>query len=37
MMSSVCRVASTEPWPERAWSEWPCVISARGTGRTGSM
>ena len=27
-MSSVSCVASTAPWPARAWSEWPCVISA---------
>ncbi len=31
------RVASTAPWPARAWSEWPWVISARSTGRIGSM
>ena len=37
MMSSVSRVASTAPWPARAWSEWPWVMSARATGRTGSM
>ncbi len=24
-------------WPARAWSEWPCVITARSTGRQGSM
>ncbi len=30
-------MASTAPWPGRAWSEWPCVISAFSTGRTGSM
>ena len=36
-MSSVSCVASTAPWPARAWSEWPCVISARSTGRVGSM
>src|SRR5690606_22570326 len=23
--------------PPRAWSPWPCVITARGTGRDGSM
>ena len=32
MIRSVSRVASTAPWPARAWSEWPCVISARATG-----
>ena len=37
MIASVSGVASTAPWPARAWSEWPCVISARATGRTGSM
>src|SRR4051812_22767092 len=37
MMSSVSWVASTAPWPARAWSEWPCVISAFSTGRVGSM
>ncbi len=31
-MSSVSCVASTAPWPGRAWSEWPCVITARSTG-----
>ena len=36
-MSSVSWVASTAPWPGRAWSEWPWVITARSTGRTGSM
>ena len=36
-MSSVSCVASTAPWPARAWSEWPCVISALSTGRIGSM
>src|SRR6266571_18366 len=37
MRSSVSAVASTAPWPARAWSEWPCVISARSTARRGSM
>src|SRR4051795_1138164 len=37
MMSSVSWVAITAPWPARAWSEWPCVISAFSTGRVGSM
>src|SRR5712691_11116802 len=37
MRSSVSAVASTAPWPARAWSEWPCVISARSTARGGSM
>ena len=37
MMSRVSRVARTAPWPGVAWSEWAWVISARGTGRTGSM
>src|SRR5262249_19742805 len=37
MKSSVSCVASTAPWPGRAWSEWPCVISALSTGRSGSM
>src|SRR5262245_24985287 len=36
-MSSVSCVASTAPWPARAWSEWPWVISARSTGRVGSI
>ena len=36
-MASVSAVASTAPWPGRAWSEWPCVITARGTGPAGSM
>src|SRR4051812_23660663 len=36
-MSSVSCVASTAPWPARAWSECPCVISARSTGVVGSM
>jgi hypothetical protein len=26
MMSSVSGVASTWPWPARAWSAWPWVI-----------
>ena len=30
-------VASTWLWPGRAWSEWPWVITARSTGRTGSI
>ena len=37
MMASVSAVASTAPWPARAWSEWPCVITARGTAADGSM
>jgi hypothetical protein len=37
MIFSVSGVAMTEPWPGRAWSEWPWVISARRTGFTGSM
>ena len=36
-MSSVSCVASTAPWPGRAWSEWPCVITALSTGRVGSI
>src|SRR3974390_2915054 len=36
-MSSVSCVASTAPCPGRAWSEWPWVITARSTGRVGSM
>src|SRR5882762_5180108 len=35
--SSVSCVASTAPWPARAWSEWPCVITALSTGRVGSI
>src|SRR5262249_37327673 len=35
--SRVSCVASTAPWPRRAWSEWPWVITALATGRTGSM
>ena len=30
-------VATATPWPARAWSECPWVITARSTGRTGSM
>src|SRR5215467_12071519 len=37
MRSSVSWVASTAPWPARAWSEWPCVITALSTGRVGSI
>src|SRR4051794_17673617 len=37
MMPSVSAVAITAPCPARAWSEWPCVTSARGAGRSGSM
>ena len=33
MISSVWRVARTFSWPALAWSEWPWVIKARGTGR----
>src|SRR2546423_1551155 len=36
MRSSVSRVASTAPWPARAWSEWPCVMTALSTARVGS-
>src|ERR1700704_5911861 len=35
--SSVSCVASTAPWPARAWSEWPWVITALSTGRVGSI
>src|ERR1700681_1833724 len=35
--SSVSCVASTAPWPARAWSEWPWVITAVSTGRVGSI
>src|SRR5262245_42808158 len=37
MRSSVSWVASTAPWPARAWSEWPCVITALSTGCVGSI
>src|SRR5262245_25156799 len=37
MMSSVSCVASTAPWPARAWSEGACVIRALSTGRVGSI
>jgi hypothetical protein len=33
----VSGVASTAPWPARAWSECPWVMSARATGRVGSI
>ena len=33
----VSGVARTVPWPARAWSAWPWVITARSTGRTGSI
>src|ERR1700681_3259592 len=35
--SSVSSVASTAPWPARAWSEWPWVTTALSTGRVGSI
>ncbi len=25
------------PWPARAWSLWPCVMTARSTARAGSI
>jgi len=37
MIASVSGVAATISWPARAWSAWPWVITARATGRTGSM
>src|SRR5215470_11001344 len=37
MRLSVSWVASTAPWPARAWSEWPCVITALSTGCVGSI
>jgi len=36
MIASVSGVASAERWPGRAWSPWPCVITARGTATAGS-
>jgi hypothetical protein len=37
MIAKVAGVAATAPWPDLAWSLWPWVITARSTGRTGSM
>ncbi len=37
MIASVSGLASTAPWPGRAWSAWAWVMTARSTGRTGSM
>src|SRR6266516_1081092 len=37
MRSSVSWVASTAPWPARAWSEWPWVMTALSTARVGSI
>src|SRR5919197_2942449 len=37
MRSSVSWVASTAPCPARAWSEWPCVMTALSTARVGSI
>ena len=35
-VASVAEVAMVTPCPPRAWSAWPCVTNARGTGREGS-
>src|SRR5579864_3338774 len=37
MIASVSLVAIVVPCPPRAWSEWPCVTSARSTGLAGSI
>ncbi len=37
MIASVPAVASTLPWPPRAWSAWPWVTSADGLGVDGSI
>ena len=36
MIARVSGVASTRSWPARAWSEWPWLTTAVGTGRSGS-
>ena len=37
LMAMVSGVASTAPWPERAWSAWPWVMMARARGSGGAM
>src|SRR5205823_14981210 len=37
MRSSVSCVASTAPWPARAWSLWACVMTAFSTAAVGSI